>query len=479
MDLPSSSSSSRRRKRRGAEHQRFASYLTFGGSTTVCMLLFLAAYAVTLLVLSPLLRQEAPTETTMKRGSVLKPVVRSAVERVKKLSSPLHHGNNGNGQVQTPGQVITEGIAGAVKRKWEDFRHNKGVTDAELLDKATREADELRNQKRVRRREFGSAGVVAAAGGGAGGTASKMQAFPAAPGKRTGFVVLGMHRSGTSLLSGLLANGLGYNTGGPLIGGHFDNVKGFFERIDVVLQNDEFMNQQKVWWNSNIPRYDSQKALDMKKESKLSFKEGQKALNFLNDPSNAPWLQKDPRMCITLKTWLPLLSSEPAVLFTYRHPLEVAMSLNRREKDFPVERGLRLWILYNERALKNSEGMCRVLSSNEAVFADPLKEVQRISDELTSKCGVPSPPEKLSKDVVDRFVDPSLQHHKKDEGDGDDRKEELANYDGCSVRDYDSSADPDSSEYQRERDLYLKAMKIYCDLQGGKAYEAGYEWPTL
>ncbi len=36
--------------------------------------------------------------------------------------------------------------------------------------------------------------------------------------KTPGFVVLGMHRSGTSMLSGLLVKGFGYETGGPLIG---------------------------------------------------------------------------------------------------------------------------------------------------------------------------------------------------------------------------------------------------------------------
>jgi len=34
----------------------------------------------------------------------------------------------------------------------------------------------------------------------------------------SGFVVLGMHRSGTSLLTGLLSQGFGYDTGGPLLG---------------------------------------------------------------------------------------------------------------------------------------------------------------------------------------------------------------------------------------------------------------------
>jgi hypothetical protein len=36
--------------------------------------------------------------------------------------------------------------------------------------------------------------------------------------KTPGFMVLGMHRSGTSMLSGLLVQGFGYETGGPLIG---------------------------------------------------------------------------------------------------------------------------------------------------------------------------------------------------------------------------------------------------------------------
>ena len=37
-------------------------------------------------------------------------------------------------------------------------------------------------------------------------------------GRVSGFMVLGMHRSGTSMLSGLLVKGFGYETGGPLIG---------------------------------------------------------------------------------------------------------------------------------------------------------------------------------------------------------------------------------------------------------------------
>ena len=43
--------------------------------------------------------------------------------------------------------------------------------------------------------------------------------------KKPGFIVLGMHRSGTSMLSGVLVEGFGYETGGPLLPAQSDNVK--------------------------------------------------------------------------------------------------------------------------------------------------------------------------------------------------------------------------------------------------------------
>ena len=58
-----------------------------------------------------------------------------------------------------------------------------------------------------------------------------------------------MHRSGTSLLGGLM-NAMGLKTGGPLIGAAGDNAKGFFERIDVVLQNDYIMKKQGIHYST-------------------------------------------------------------------------------------------------------------------------------------------------------------------------------------------------------------------------------------
>ena len=75
----------RTRRRGAAQEQRFSSYLGFGLNTTICLIIFLVIYALTLLVLSPLLHQEAPHESEMKHGEVLKPVMHGAVERVKHI----------------------------------------------------------------------------------------------------------------------------------------------------------------------------------------------------------------------------------------------------------------------------------------------------------------------------------------------------------------------------------------------------------
>jgi hypothetical protein len=61
-----------------------------------------------------------------------------------------------------------------------------------------------------------------------------------------------------------------------------------------------------------------------------------------------------------------------------------------------------------------------------------MTEVQRISDELTTKCGVPKPPRTLKQINVDKFVDPSLQHNKKEREreEKDAGKAVIADHDG-------------------------------------------------
>jgi len=355
----------------------------------------------------------------------------------------------------------------------QQFRQGRGVTDAQLLEQAAAEFEAKRKQNQASKAQAKQEAEQREK------AAANQPDAPLAGNHRNGFIVLGMHRSGTSMVSGLLHESAGYNVGGPLIGSAFDNEKGFFERIDIVLQNDEFMSKQNIWWSANVINYNWEKAIQDKESGVVTFKNGKPGLKFLEDPNNAPWLQKDPRMCITLKTWLHLMKSEPAVLFTYRHPLEVTLSLHKREKDFPLEKGLRLWIVYNMRAIQNSRGLCVVKSSNDAILADPLNEIQRISDELTSSCGVPAPPYRISQEDVDKFIDPTLQHGKRQLEKEEKQVLETYNNGECKVYSYTSEEEEGSPAYEREHRLYHQAMKIYCDFQSGAAYKDDYEWPQL
>jgi hypothetical protein len=464
-DKKKSARSTRTKSKRRTIDHRFSDFLMFGFQSTVCLGVFVACYALVLVTLWPLLKAQIPADQVLTDERPQDYMHHMHVPPSLKQVRDVAHMNI---------PKVSE-MAGGIKKRLQQLRQGRGVTDAALLDQAKQEFEVLKQQKESNKQQKDALrqGVVA-------GNAGSGNTNAVAIDERQGFVVLGMHRSGTSMLSGLLHTSCGYTVGGPLIGSAFDNEKGFFERIDVVLQNDEFMNAQGVWWSANVINYDSEKALQDKKDGSIDFdKYGKPALEFLNTPKNAPWLQKDPRMCITLKTWLKLMSNEPAVVFTYRHPLEVAMSLKKREKDFPLEKGLRLWIVYNMRAIQNSRGLCMVKSSNEAILADPVNEVQRISDELTSKCKVPEPPYRLSQEDVDKFIDSSLQHNMKQRA--AEEKEVIATYnDGkCVVHNYESDFEDGEPEKKREEHLYGIAMAIFCDFQSGKAYEESYKWPVL
>lgn len=135
------------------------------------------------------------------------------------------------------------------------------------------------------------------------------------------------------------------------------------------------------------------------------------------------------------------------------------------------------------RALRNSVGLCRVFTSNEAILANPKKEVERIKNELVTKCNVISPPKHdISSEVVESFVDPKLQHNKHDQGIEENAQEHgiLKDFgNGCVARDFKSEYEAKSVNRRTEIEVYLMAMRVYCDLENGETYREDYEWPDL
>ena len=209
-------------------------------------------------------------------------------------------------------------------------------------------------------------------------------------------------------------NKMGLKTGHPLIGAASDNEKGFFERIDVVLQNDALMGVQNVHYAVHTSSYNALqglKAVLNTEGDSTFFNEGYRGLKFLNNPANYPWMLKDPRLCLTLRTWLPLLNFIPSILFIFRHPFDVSLSMHNRETEhFKMGKVMRVWYIYNKRAITSSNDLCRVVGSHRKVMEQPEIEFHRIYDELT-QCGL-NIPRRLTSTDVSTFIDTKLQHGK-------------------------------------------------------------------
>lgn len=109
-------------------------------------------------------------------------------------------------------------MASGVRKRLERFRQGRGVTDAQLLDQASAEFE-------ARRKEHQEAKAQAAAQQKELEEAHLKNAKAAEGHDRNGFVVLGMHRSGTSMLSGLLHQSAGYQVGGVSKEISYENVR--------------------------------------------------------------------------------------------------------------------------------------------------------------------------------------------------------------------------------------------------------------
>jgi len=79
--------------------------------------------------------------------------------------------------------------------------------------------------------------------------------------RKGGVFMLGMHRSGTSLITGILAH-LGFNLGKNLLDATVDNAKGYFERLDIVMLNDNLMRFQNTSFHTGISKYSNIEALN-------------------------------------------------------------------------------------------------------------------------------------------------------------------------------------------------------------------------
>jgi tetratricopeptide (TPR) repeat protein len=154
-------------------------------------------------------------------------------------------------------------------------------------------------------------------------------------------ILLGMHRSGTSALAGMLHSG-GVHLGEAFMSPLPENPKGFFEDSRLQSVNKQILASIEKDW------YDVPTLQDLERVPESVLQLMPQVYAYFRSRFKF-WAWKDPRLCMTFPLWANILPlKEVQVLFVVRHPMSVARSLHTRNQ-MPIEQGLELWRVYNLR----------------------------------------------------------------------------------------------------------------------------------
>ena len=149
--------------------------------------------------------------------------------------------------------------------------------------------------------------------------------------------ILGMHRSGTSMLTGSLQEAGLYL--GNVYAKNKYNQKGNRESPILMSFHERLLEQNGGTWQSppNFVRWSDEDKDKMKAFIK----------NYDRKPN---WGFKDPRTLFVIEGWQELIPNLKLVGI-FRNPMAVALSLQHRDQ-FTIEKGLDIWMKYNERLLE-------------------------------------------------------------------------------------------------------------------------------
>jgi hypothetical protein len=178
----------------------------------------------------------------------------------------------------------------------------------------------------------------------------------------TAIVVLGMHRSGTSCLAGMLAEG-GVASAGDAVVRNWDNARGHHELRELIRLDEAVLAHSGGHW------------LAPPREVRWTDAHARERDELLRAPLR---LLKDPRMLLVLPFWRASRAAMRTIAIV-RHPLAVARSLEAW-RQIPLSEGLALWTAHN-----------RALAADRAQHGYPIVDFDQPANELAAACAALAP----------------------------------------------------------------------------------------
>jgi hypothetical protein len=220
-----------------------------------------------------------------------------------------------------------------------------------------------------------------------------------------GVVVLGMHRSGTSAVTGVIdALGLPACITGDRLSPRKWNARGNFESRSLSIFDELLLNHLGGTWWAPPALADgwaaSTSLADLRAEAAKLFR----AVHPLEH-----WVWKDPRACVLMQFWDLVLGKDTPRIVVLRNPVESAASLARRN-NMPPDLALSLAERSLRTALRDSAGRPLLISTYDELLDDLEAWCESVASFLRG-CDLPMP-EPLRIDAAREFVDPSLRHQK-------------------------------------------------------------------
>lgn len=234
-------------------------------------------------------------------------------------------------------------------------------------------------------------------------TQSMVEKFPA--NKRLAVLILGMHRSGTSAITRMI-NLLGLDVTTDLMPPASANPTGYWESVELREIHDGMLSSLDSSWDSILAIDDSK----FETETIARFKTLLIDYIVREFSGSESFVIKDPRMCRLIPLWLDVLNGlnvQIKIVLPFRHPLEVAKSLQKRE-GFCLEKSFLLWLRHVLNAEKYTRGVKRCFVSYSQIVTNPQKVINAIAEQYS----IDVPNISDSEEQIKQFIDGQYYHQR-------------------------------------------------------------------